>query len=173
VTTPTPRTIKRYSNRKLYDVEARAYVSLEDVAALVRSGETVQVVDNATGDDITAQTLTQVILDEGKRGTSLLPTDLLHGLLRRGEQVVDSGLGSLRQGVDGLVHGSIDRLARVLPVARHDEVEQLRAQLESLERTLGTLLRDQQQQQPADSRRRRAASQPKKGGKTTKRGKQT
>jgi polyhydroxyalkanoate synthesis repressor PhaR len=137
-----PRVIKRYPNRKLYDVEARAYVSLEEVAGLVRGGETVQVVDHATGDDITAQTLTQVILDEGKRGTSLLPTDLLHGLLRRGGQVVDSGLGAVRQTVDGVVHGSLDRLARVLPVARQDELERLRAQLAQLEQTLGTLLQD-------------------------------
>lgn len=68
-----PRVIKRYPNRKLYDADARAYVSLEEIAALVRDGETVQVLDHATGDDITAQTLTQVILDEGRRGTSLLP----------------------------------------------------------------------------------------------------
>jgi len=131
-----PRVIKRYPNRKLYDVEARAYVSLEEIAALVRAGETVQVVDHATGDDITAQTLTQVILDEGKRGTSLLPTDLLHGLLRRGEQVVT---------------GSLDRLTRVLPVARQDELEQLRGQLAQLEQTLGTLLRERDDAAPANA----------------------
>src|SRR4051812_25135177 len=89
------RVIKRYGNRKLYDVEARAYVSLEDLATLVRCGETVQVIDQTTGDDITAQTLTQVILDEGRRGPSLLPTDLLHGLLRRGTQ----SIGTIRQSV--------------------------------------------------------------------------
>ena len=140
------RTIKRYPNRKLYDADARAYVSLEEIAALVRAGETVRVLDHATGDDITAQTLTQVILDEGKRGASLLPTDLLHGLLRRGGAVVD-----------GLVHGSIDRLTRVLPGARSDELEQLRAQLASLERTLAAVL--EQQPPPAP---RRAASTTKK-----------
>jgi polyhydroxyalkanoate synthesis repressor PhaR len=147
------RTIKRYPNRKLYDVDARAYVSLEEIAALVRAGETVRVLDHASGDDITAQTLTQVILDEGKRGASLLPTDLLHGLLRRGGAVVD-----------GLVHGSIDRLTRVLPVARHDELEQLRAQLASLERTLGAVL--EQQQPPAP---RKAASTARKSAAKKKR----
>jgi polyhydroxyalkanoate synthesis repressor PhaR len=147
------RNIKRYPNRKLYDVDARAYVSLEEIAALVRAGETVQVLDHASGDDITAQTLTQVILDEGKRGASLLPTDLLHGLLRRGGAVVD-----------GLVHGSIDRLTRVLPVARNEELEQLRAQLASLERTLGAVL--EQQQQPAP---RKAASTARKSAAKKKR----
>jgi polyhydroxyalkanoate synthesis repressor PhaR len=156
------RTIKRYPNRKLYDADARAYVSLEEIAALVRAGETVRVLDHATGDDITAQTLTQVILDEGKRGASLPPTDLLHGLLRRGGAVVDSGLGTLRQGVDGLVHGSLDRLTRVLPVARHDELEQLRAQLASLEQTLGAVLRQQPATPPERPARRKTASTAKK-----------
>jgi polyhydroxyalkanoate synthesis repressor PhaR len=161
-----PRVIKRYPNRKLYDVEARAYASLEEIAALVRGGETVQVVDHATGDDITAQTLTQVILDEGKRGTSLLPTDLLHGLLRRGGQVVDSGLGAVRQTVDGMVHGSLDRITRVLPVARQDELERLRAQLAQLEQTLGTLLRDRDAATPPAAP---APAAPKRPRKTTRR----
>lgn len=138
------RVIKRYANRKLYDADAKAYVSLEEIAALVRSGETVQVVDQTTGDDITAQTLTQVILDEGKRGTSLLPTDLLHGLLRRGTK----GVSSIRHAVDDAVHGAVAGIRSVLPVARQEEIEQLRAQLASVEKSLGPLL-EQQQQPPA------------------------
>ncbi len=67
------RVIKRYGNRKLYDVQASEYVSLDQVAALIRSGATVEVVDNVTGEDITAQTLTQIVLDKGKRGRSILP----------------------------------------------------------------------------------------------------
>ena len=137
------RVIKRYGNRKLYDVQARAYVSLDEVGRIVQGGDTVQVVDNETGDDITAQTLTLVILEQGKRGTSLLPTDLLHSLLRRGGQVIDSGLagiGQLRDGVDGLVHGSIERVSRVIPTPRRDELEQLRTQMAHLERTLASLL---------------------------------
>lgn len=148
------RVIKRYGNRKLYDVQARAYVSLDDVARLVQDGETVQVVDNETGDDITAQTLTQVILEQGKRGTSLLPTDLLHSLLRRGEQVLDTGIagiGQLRQGVDGIVHGSLERVSRVLPTPRRDELEQLRTQMAHLEQTLATLLHEREQPPTADA----------------------
>ena len=66
------RLIKRYENRKLYDTEASAYVSLADVAALVRRGETVEVIDKATGKDLTAQILTQMILEEGKPGQSAI-----------------------------------------------------------------------------------------------------
>lgn len=154
MTDDAPRLIRRYPNRKLYDVRTSAYVSLEAVAALVRGGETVQVTDTATGDDITAQTLTQVILDEGKRGASLLPTDLLHAALRRGGRALDAGLdvgrgavdvvggavGQLRHGVDGLLHQSIGRLTRVLPVGRGDELDALRRQLADVERTLAALV---------------------------------
>jgi polyhydroxyalkanoate synthesis repressor PhaR len=149
--TPGPagpaRLIRRYANRKLYDVRTSAYVALEDLAALVRGGETVQVVDTVSGEDITAQTLTQVILDEGRRGPSLLPTDLLHAALRRGGRALDAGrdavgdaVGQLRHGVDDLLHQSIGRLSRVLPVARADEVEALRRQLTAMERTLADLV---------------------------------
>jgi polyhydroxyalkanoate synthesis repressor PhaR len=135
-----PRQIKRYGNRKLYDVQASGYVSLEDLATIVRAGETVEVVDNATGEDITAQTLTQVILEAGKRGPSLLPTELLHDALRRGERALDTGLDQLRHGVDDLLQGSLGRLARVLPVGRADELQQLRTQVARLERTLTQLV---------------------------------
>jgi polyhydroxyalkanoate synthesis repressor PhaR len=149
--TPGPagavRLIRRYANRKLYDVRTSTYVALEDLATLVRAGETVQVLDTVSGDDITAQTLTQVILDEGRRGPSLLPTELLHTVLRRGGRALDAGrdavegaVGQLRHGVDDLLHGSIGRLSRVLPVARADEVEALRRQLAEVERTLATLV---------------------------------
>ena len=68
------RVIKRYESRKLYDTEESRYVSLEDIARWVREGQQMQVVDNGTAEDVTAQVLTQIILDEGKRGTSFLPT---------------------------------------------------------------------------------------------------
>lgn len=142
------RPIKRYGNRKLYDVQASAYVSLEDVAALVRAGETVVVTDNATGEDITAQTLTQVLLDEGKRGSSPLPTDLLHAALRRGGRALDHGIDSLRHGVDDLLTGSLGRLSRVLPVPRADELGELRAQVAQLERTVEALLTAQEGRAP-------------------------
>ena len=145
------RQIKRYGNRKLYDVQARTYASLEDVAALVRAGETVQVVDNATGEDITAQTLTQVILEEGKRGGSVLPSDLLHGLLRRGGTVLDSRLEQLKHGVDGLVQGSLEKVGKVLPGVRRDELEQLRTQIANLEATVATLLRERAPGPPTDT----------------------
>jgi polyhydroxyalkanoate synthesis repressor PhaR len=142
-----PRVIKRYGNRKLYDVQGSAYVSLDDVAALIRGGATVQVVDNVTGEDITAQTLTQIVLEEGKRGQSVLPTELLHELLRRGGKVMESGVDRVKHGVDELVQGSLGRLTRVLQGPQTQELRQLREQLAHLEGTLSRILDEQEQRE--------------------------
>ena len=144
------RVIKRYGNRKLYDVEASAYVSLDDLSTLIRKGETVEVVDNVTGEDITAQTLTQIVLEEGKKGRgSILPVDMLHDLLRRGGKVVDSGVGQIRHGVDELVQSSLGRLSRVLQGPQTQELKQLREQLAHLEATLGRILDEQDRERAA------------------------
>jgi len=146
------RLIKRYENRKLYDTEASAYVSLSDIADLVRQGETVQVIDNVTGDDLTAQTLTQIILEEGKQGKHVLPTDLLHDLLRRGGEVVDTSLDRLRHGMDDLVQSSVGRLNQLVPESqRRSELRELRDQVNHLEGVLNNLLNDIEQKQKAGS----------------------
>ena len=62
------RHIRRYGSRKLYDTEESRYVSLDEVGELVRQGQEVEVVDTQSGDDVTAQTLAQVILEESKGG---------------------------------------------------------------------------------------------------------
>jgi polyhydroxyalkanoate synthesis repressor PhaR len=135
------RLIKRYESRKLYDTEESRYVSLDEIAGWVRAGQEVRVVDNATGADVTSQTLTQIILDEGRRGTSFLPSELLHDLVRMGERAVNSGLEQVQHGVDRLVQVSMDRLA---PVRRaREEMSSLRARLEQLETSLAELEREQ------------------------------
>ena len=131
------RLIKRYESRKLYDTEESRYVSLEEIATWVRQGQEVKVVDNATGADVTSQTLTQIILDEGRRGTSFLPSDLLHDLVRIGEKAMHTGIEQVQHGVDRLVHASIDRLAPVRRV--REEMTSLRARLEQLESSLADL----------------------------------
>ncbi|HXO26643.1 MAG TPA: polyhydroxyalkanoate synthesis regulator DNA-binding domain-containing protein [Thermoanaerobaculia bacterium] len=131
------RLIKRYESRKLYDTEESRYVSLEEIASWVRQGQEVRVLDNATAGDVTSQTLTQIILDEGRRGTSSLPSELLHELVRLGERAVHSGVEQVQHGVDRLVQASIDRLA---PVRRaREEMSGLRTRLEQLEESLAAL----------------------------------
>ena len=87
--------IKRYPNRKLYDTQARRYVTLEEVAALIRDGQDVAVVDHATDEDLTAVTLAQILLGEEKR-RGYLPQSLLAGLVRAGGQT----LSTLRRALD-------------------------------------------------------------------------
>ena len=87
--------IKRYPNRKLYDTKARRYVTLEEVAALIRDGHDVAVVDHATDEDLTAVTLAQILLGEEKR-RGYLPQSLLAGLVRAGGQT----LSTLRRALD-------------------------------------------------------------------------
>lgn len=131
------RLIKRYGSRKLYDTEESRYVSLEELAGWIRHGQQIRVVDNKTSDDVTAQTLTQIISEEGRRGTSLLPNELLHELIRAGEQAVSSGVEQLQTQMDRLVQASIDRIG---PVRRaREEMSRLRQRLEELERSLAEL----------------------------------
>jgi polyhydroxyalkanoate synthesis repressor PhaR len=78
------RVVKRYSNRKLYDTTTSRYVALDDIAAMVRSGEEVEVTDNETGADLTAVTLAQIILEEERRRASFLSLSLLRELVRSG-----------------------------------------------------------------------------------------
>jgi polyhydroxyalkanoate synthesis repressor PhaR len=141
------RLIKRYESRKLYDTEESRYVSLEEIAGWVRQGQEVKVVDNATGADVTSQTLTQIILDEGRRGTSFLPSDLLHDLVRIGEKAMHTGIEQVQNGVDRLVQSSIDRLAPVRRV--REEMTSLRARLEQLEASLADLENEPTRPEPA------------------------
>jgi len=76
--------IKRYPNRKLYDTEAKQYITLEGIAALIRQEQEIRVIDHATGEDLTAVTLTQVILEQEKRQNGFLPQTVLTGLIRAG-----------------------------------------------------------------------------------------
>ena len=78
-----PTTIKKYANRRLYDTGTSTYVTLEDLAGMVKRGEDFVVCDAKTGDDITRPVLTQIIFEqEGKEGQSLLPIAFLRQLIR-------------------------------------------------------------------------------------------
>ncbi|MGO9133517.1 MAG: polyhydroxyalkanoate synthesis repressor PhaR [Methylovirgula sp.] len=78
-----PITIKKYANRRLYNTGTSAYVTLEDLAEMVKRGEDFLVYDAKTGEDITRSVLTQIIFEqEGKNGQSLLPITFLRQLIR-------------------------------------------------------------------------------------------
>ncbi|MGD9114290.1 MAG: polyhydroxyalkanoate synthesis regulator DNA-binding domain-containing protein [Desulfobacterales bacterium] len=80
--------IKKYLNRRLYDTEKSAYVSLNHVAELVREGRRVKVIDAKTKEDATAFVLTQIILEEARKKNTLLPVPLLHMIIQYGENIL-------------------------------------------------------------------------------------
>lgn len=85
-----PRLITRYGNRKLYDAAGRRYVSIEDLARLIASGEDVHVRDRGTGEDITTVVLAQVIVDRLKERTDSIPRQVLTRLIRLAEGPVSA-----------------------------------------------------------------------------------
>src|SRR5215213_7391343 len=74
-------TIKKYANRRLYDTESSAYITLDRLAAMIREGRDFEVVDAKTGDDITHQVLTQIIVEEESHGGTMLPVNFLRQLI--------------------------------------------------------------------------------------------
>ncbi len=98
------RIIKRYSNRKLYDTKDSRYVTLLQIAEMVRGGEEVQIIDNNTKDDLTEVTLAQIIYEEQKAHSRNVPLQTLKELIHARTEKV---LADLREGPIGrLIPGS-------------------------------------------------------------------
>lgn len=154
--------IKRYANRKLYDTGLRRYVTLEEIGALVRRGEDVQVIDHETGRDLTSQTLMQVVFEQEKRIGELLPHAVLTRLLRTGEDTLDvlrtrlsaafDPQGHVEEEIRRRVAGLVERgeasadearrmLSALIPSAPGDPLADLRRQVDEMEAELERLKR--------------------------------
>lgn len=96
--------IKRYPNRKLYDTEAKRYITLDSIAELIRQGAEVQVVDHTTDEDLTAVTLTQIIFEQEKRNSGFLPQSVLTSLVRAGGDTLNTLRRSLNSPLELLKH---------------------------------------------------------------------
>jgi polyhydroxyalkanoate synthesis repressor PhaR len=109
-------TIKRYPNRKLYDTEAKQYITLEGITALIRDGQEVQVTDHATGEDLTTVTLTQIIFEQEKKQGGFLPRPVLTGLVQAGGETLSALRRTLALPLDLLRHvdEEIDRRIQLL-----------------------------------------------------------
>jgi polyhydroxyalkanoate synthesis repressor PhaR len=133
------RLIKRYGggSRKLYDTEESRYVSLDEIAAWVRAGQQLRVVDSATNEDVTAQTLAQVIYEAHKSGTATLSVEFLHDVIRKSGRALSERVDRLQQNVQHLVQESVARF----PPARlaRSELTALRTSLAALERSVADL----------------------------------
>jgi polyhydroxyalkanoate synthesis repressor PhaR len=151
--------ITRYENRKLYDPEASRYVSLTELAEWIREGEEIRVVDKGSGEDVTIQTLGQIIADEGRRGGSLINTTRLQELLRAGGGAIQTGANRVGRGVGRLWKASKERLSSIGKA--REEIAQMQGRLETLE----TSLREMEQQAAAQAEAQRKAATPKRKAK--------
>ena len=98
-------TIKKYANRRLYDTESSSYITLDRLAAMIREGRDFEVVDAKTGEDITHQVLTQIIVDEESRGSTMLPVNFLR-------QLISLYGDSMQAMVPGYLEASMDSFRR-------------------------------------------------------------
>jgi len=80
--------IKKYPNKRLYNTETSGYITIKDVAELIKSGNRVEVRDVTNGEDVTALVLTQIIMDKAKNNQGLLPVSLLHLVIQFGENLL-------------------------------------------------------------------------------------
>ncbi len=81
------KVIKRYANRKLYDTERSCYVTLEEISAMIKRGEEVRVVDNKSGEDLSAVTLAQIIFEEEKK-SSKMPLKVLRNIIQSSSETI-------------------------------------------------------------------------------------
>src|SRR5208282_5158060 len=159
---PSVIVIKKYGNRRLYDTGGSRYVNLDDLAALVRDGQEVRVVDAKTGRDLTRVTMTQIITEDANDKPTGLPLELLRQLIVASDEVrqeflmwylksafdtyeqLQSAVQNRLSEVQSAILSPVDMMKRFLgatasaPPAPHQEpeVETLRRRVEELETQL-------------------------------------
>jgi polyhydroxyalkanoate synthesis repressor PhaR len=114
--------IKRYPNRKLYDTTAKQYITLEGIAARIRYGEEVQIVDHATGEDLTTLTLTQIIFEQEKKQSGFLPRPVLTGLVQAGGETLSALRRTLASPLDMLRHVDEEIERRIQGLVKRGEM---------------------------------------------------
>jgi polyhydroxyalkanoate synthesis repressor PhaR len=143
-TTPEGRrVIKRYSNRKLYDTKGSRYVTLLQIAEMVRAGEDVQIIDNATKEDKTDVTLALIISEELKTRPRAIPLPTLKLLIRhRGEKLLsqlrEGPIGRLMPKDQGGPDGEAGPGLPDAPAEEDDVIQAKEAQAKGLRATLET-----------------------------------
>ncbi len=153
--------IKKYGNRRLYDTSGSRYINLEDIAALIRNGTDVKVVDAKTGEDLTRLTLTQIIVEDAKAQPQGLPVEFLRQLIMATDRVgrefivwylktafdayhkVHDAVQSRFAGVQSAALSPLQAMKNLLQVphfedgaAREGELEELRGRIAYLEARL-------------------------------------
>ena len=117
VTAREPKIIKRYTNRKLYDTVESRYVTLDEIAEMVKAGGEVKIVDNRTKEDLTSVTLAQIIFEEEKK-TSKMSLRTLKDLIRHGGeravQIVEDTQAELRGRVEAVRQAAEQRVQTLI-----------------------------------------------------------
>lgn len=143
----SPKIIKRYQNRKLYDTLESCYVTLEDISEMVKAGEEMQVIDNQTKEDLTAVTLAQIIFEEQKKKTNVLPLSTFKEIIQSGgetikeimQRTIETGareIQTVRNFVGDKVRPAVENIQQIPAIQA--ELKQLRIKIESIEKKLGT-----------------------------------
>jgi polyhydroxyalkanoate synthesis repressor PhaR len=173
---PDKVVIKKYANRRLYDTSGSRYINLEDIAALVRNGTEVQVVDAKTGEDLTRVTLTQVIVEDAKEQPTGLPLELLRQLIVASDHVgqefimwylrsafdaykkVQSTLESRLTEVQSVAVSPLQMVKKLMQGPGKEKPSEPATELQKLRRRISELEARQQKPKPATKRRRAKAS---------------
>jgi polyhydroxyalkanoate synthesis repressor PhaR len=117
-----PLIIKRYRNRKLYNTQSKRYITLEEIEQIIKEQEEIKVIDNDSGNDITATTLTQIIFDLEKNKTGVLPVDLLFSLIQSGGKRINEIRRNIFTSVNFAHHFDIELERRVTLLIENDEL---------------------------------------------------
>jgi len=97
------RVIKRYANRKLYDTMHSKYVTLEQIAEMIRDGDDVRIIDNKSKEDLTSVTLAQIIFEEEKKQNSFLPLQAMRNIIQHGGGSISSFVSKAQERVTGIL----------------------------------------------------------------------
>jgi polyhydroxyalkanoate synthesis repressor PhaR len=130
---PSPVVVKKYANRRLYNTESSSYITLDNLADMVRQGRDFVVYDAKTGEDITRGVLTQIIVEEEGKGHNLLPTTFLRHLIGfYGDQMqnvvprfLEQAMGALAQQqeqVRAAMQKTMGSIGTMFPFGNIDEV---------------------------------------------------
>jgi polyhydroxyalkanoate synthesis repressor PhaR len=143
------RVIKRYANRKLYDTQRSKYVTLDQIADMIRGGEDVKIVDNNSKEDLTTITLAQIIFEEEKKQKSFLPLGAMKNIIASGGERIEELMSSAQKRVSGVfrkhnaAEGSGDVAESAAPAGPDDDgkesagaLREFREWIESSQRTI-------------------------------------
>ena len=97
------RIIKRYANRKLYDTQHSRYVTLDQIAEMIREGDDVKIIDNKSKEDLTSVTLAQIIFEEEKKQRSFLPLQAMRNIIQTGGESISHLATSVQKKVTGIL----------------------------------------------------------------------